>query len=171
MKCLWMDKVCKNEKTRESMLAGVILIVTLAFLVLIIKSRELSIASVDIEKVVNAHPAMREAIDSFQKEISDRQKQLDKMKEEEKLKQQQKMQQEISQLAVRLQQEAMDKVTKDIEKIAKRKGYTYVMDKNAILVGGKDITDEILSVLKQQEKTEAEQKKVDVSEMPMIPVK
>jgi len=166
-----MDKVCKNEKTRESMLAGVILIVTLAFLVLIIKSRELSIASVDIEKVINAHPAMREAIASFQKEVSDMQKQLDKMKEEEKIKQQQVMQQEISRIAMRLQNEAMDKVLKDVEKVARKKGYKYVMDKGAILVGGKDITDEILAVLKQQEKTETEQKKVDVSEMPMIPVK
>ncbi|MCM8830123.1 MAG: OmpH family outer membrane protein [Candidatus Omnitrophica bacterium] len=172
MKCLWMEKVCKNEKIRELLLVGILLVVAIVILFLgIVKSRQLSIASVDMEKIVNVHPAMQEAITTFQRELSDMQKQLDKMKEEEKIRQQQKMQQEISQIAMRLQDEAMDKVKKDIEKIAKRKGYTYVMDKNAIFVGGKDITDEILTVLKQKYEKETEQKKLDVSEMPMIPVK
>jgi len=166
MKCLL------NEKVRESLLAGILLIVVVAVLVFTItKSRQGGIASVDMERIVNAHPAMKEAITSFQKEISDRQKELNKMKGEEKVKEQQKMQQEISQIAMRLQDEAMDKIKKDVEQVARKKGYTFVLEKNSIIVGGKDITEDVLAVLKQRAQNESEQKKTDVSEMPMIPVK
>ncbi|MCM8761978.1 MAG: OmpH family outer membrane protein [Candidatus Omnitrophica bacterium] len=172
MKCLWMEKVCKNERIRELLLVGILLVVAIVILIFgVVNSRKVAIASVDMEKIVNAHPAMQEAIITFQRELSNMQKQLDNMKEEEKVRQQQKIQQEISQIAMKLQDEAMDKVKKDVEKVAKSKGYTYVIDKNAIFVGGKDITDDILTVLKKQYEKEAEQKKLDVSEMPMIPVK
>ncbi|MCM8760195.1 MAG: OmpH family outer membrane protein [Candidatus Omnitrophica bacterium] len=172
MKCLWLEKFCKNEKIREMMLVCILLVVAIVILIFgLVRSRQGAIASVDMEKIVNAHPAMQEAIANFQRELSDIQKQLDKMQGEEKVRQQQKIQQKISQIAMRLQDEAMNKVKKDIEKIAKKKGYTYVIDKNAIFVGGSDITDEVLTFLKQQYEKEKEQKKLDVSEMPMIPVK
>jgi len=166
MKCLL------KEKARESLLAGVLLIVVVAVLVFaVMRSRQGGIASVDMERIINAHPAMQEAITTFQKEISDRQTELNKMKGEEKVKEQQKLQQEISQIAMRLQQEAMDKIKKDIEQVAREKGYTFVIENNAIIVGGRDITEDVLAVLRQRTQKAAEQKKTDVSDMPMIPVK
>ncbi|MGI6595198.1 MAG: hypothetical protein ACOX1Z_00620 [Candidatus Ratteibacteria bacterium] len=75
-----------------------------------------------MDKVVGAHPVMQELVVNFQKEISGIQEQFDKMKEEEKIKNQQKIQQEISEMALRLQKEALDKVAQDIKRIAKSKG-------------------------------------------------
>lgn len=168
MKYLWKEKVCKNEKMVEILLAGIVLVLAV---ILLFKSGDTRIASVDMDRIVSSHPAMQEAIIIFQKEISDRQRQLNKMNNKEKQENQQKMQQEISQIAMRLQKEAMDKIIKDIEKIANKKGYRVVMDKNAVITGGKDITDEVLAILRQQQRKTAEQEKLDVSEMPMIPVK
>ncbi|MGI6595197.1 MAG: hypothetical protein ACOX1Z_00615 [Candidatus Ratteibacteria bacterium] len=45
-----------------------------------------------------------------------------------------------------------------------------MLDKNAVIVGGKDITDEILAVISPKQAEEATSKGIDASEMPMIPV-
>ncbi|MDD3726265.1 MAG: OmpH family outer membrane protein [Candidatus Ratteibacteria bacterium] len=171
MKCLWKEKGIKNEKMVEVLLAGVILVLAVILLIIwIVKPGNGKIASVDMNKIMNSHPAMQEAMASFEKEVSNLQQQVNKMNDEEKAKQQQKIQQEITQIAMKLQQEVMDKVVKDIEMVAKKKGYSYVIDRSAIIVGGKDITDEILGAVTQK-KEEKEKEKLDVSEMPMIPVK
>ncbi len=41
----------------------------------------------------------------------------------------------------------MEKIREDIQKIAKQKGYKYVMDSNALLAGGEDVTEEILQAI------------------------
>lgn len=171
MQCKLMEKIGKKDRTKESLLAVLLLIVAVIFFIFgVVKSRQSRIASVDMDKVVGAHPVMQELVVNFQKEISGIQEQFDKMKEEEKIKNQQKIQQEISEMALRLQKEALDKVAQDIKRIAKSKGYNYVLDKNAVIVGGKDITDEILAVISPKQAEEATSKGIDASEMPMIPV-
>jgi len=126
------------------------------------------IASADMEKVMSSHPAFKDAMTSFQKEIKAMQDRLEKMTDEEKAKEQQKMSQMIQQIGLRLQEEALARVSGDIKAVAKRKGYAYVVDRNVLLSGGKDITEDILNYLKNQE-TQAEEGK-DASKMPMIPV-
>ncbi|GEM_PF-913776 len=163
----------KNKKMLEVVVAGIVIFVVIVGLTVGLNrifNRPARIASVDMEKVMNSHPAFREAMTDFQKEIGAMQEQLGKLKGDEKTKEQQKMQQQIQQIAIRLQQEAMAKVTSDVEKIAKAKGYTYVVEKSMLVVGGRDITDDVLSFLKGEE-TKAESEKTDTSTMPMIPVK
>ncbi|MCX8082043.1 MAG: OmpH family outer membrane protein [bacterium] len=163
-----MNSIWKNEKRVEIMLAGLVLILGIVLLISEVLKPSIKIASVDMNRIVNEHPAMEEAVKTFHKELSNLQKTVDKMNEKEKIKQQQRIQQEISQIAIRLQNEAMAKITKDIENLAKKQGYSYVVDKGAVIVGGKDITEDILNAIR---KNKTEEKKAEVPDMPMIPVK
>lgn len=164
-----MKRLFRSEKAVEVLLASVILVLAVILLIIwVLKPATVKIAYVDMEKTMNQHPAMQEAMASFQREITSLQKQLEGLKGAEKEKQQQKMQQEITTIAMRLQQEVMNRVIKDIENVAKKKGYSYVIDKNAVITGGKDITEEVLEFVKQKKENK---EKVDASEMPMIPVK
>jgi Skp family chaperone for outer membrane proteins len=45
----------------------------------------------------------------------------------------------------------MNEMRKDVKKIAEKKGFNYVMDTNVLIVGGKDITEDVLSELKKEE--------------------
>lgn len=162
----------KNKSVKDLVIAGVVVfavMIGVAIGVNMLFGSSAKIASADMEKVMGAHPAFKDAMTSFQKEITAMQDRLEKMTDEEKAKEQQKMSQMIQQIGLRLQEEALNKVSSDIETVAKRKGYSYVVEKNVLLAGGKDITEDVLTFLKNQE-TKSEEGK-DASKMPMIPVK
>jgi len=55
--------------------------------------------------------------------------------------------QQFQQRSRELQAQAVEKIREDIQKIAKQKGYKYVMDSNALLAGGEDVTEEILQAI------------------------
>jgi len=110
------------------------------------KGGKKNIAFVDMEKVMSQHPAMNEAMASLQKELMDRQKKIEKLSGNEKIEKQKEMQKEINQIILGLQMEIFNKVKKDIEEVAKRKGYSYVFDKNVVISGGKDITEEVINL-------------------------
>jgi Skp family chaperone for outer membrane proteins len=167
-----MKEVFKNKKLMDALLAGFLIVVALIFLVIVgVRTfGKPEIFSADTDKIMNEHPALQEAMEKFQAELIAMQKKLDEMEGEEKAKEQQRIQQQVQQIAMRMQKEAVDKVMQDIRTVAKKKGYDYIVDSKSLIVGGKDVTEEILSSFKSEEKKTAEEE-VDPSVMPMIPVK
>ncbi|MBN1445405.1 MAG: OmpH family outer membrane protein [Candidatus Omnitrophica bacterium] len=166
-----VKNILKNKSVKDMVIAGVVVfavMIGVAIGVNMLFGSSAKIATADMEKVMNVHPAFKEAMTSFQKEITAMQERLEKMTGEEREKEQQKMSQMIQQIGLRLQEEALAIVTEDLETVAKRKGYAYVVDKSVLIAGGKDITEDVLNFLKNQE-IKAEEGK-DASEMPMIPV-
>ncbi len=147
-----VKEVLKDKKIMDRLLVVFLIIVALVFLLIAgnkFFGKSSRIYSADIDKIMSEHPALQEAMDNFQKELMTMQKKLDELEGEEKRKEQQKMQQQIQQIAIRMQNEATNKVMEDVRSIAKQKGYAYIVDKKSLIVGGKDVTDEILAVLKE----------------------
>ncbi len=107
-------------------------------------AESVQIVSIDTNRILQQHPAFQEAQQAFQGEMQQLEQQLQEMGEEEQMMAQQMMQQQLQQRGQELQMEAMDKVRDDIRRIAEEKGYSYVVDTNALIVGGKDITDEVM---------------------------
>lgn len=167
-----MKDVLKNKKVTDAALAVVLILIAVVFLFMA-GNRFLGkpkIFSADMDKITSAHPALQKAMTDFHEEFRVMQSRLEKLEGEAKVKEQQKMQQQIQQLAIRMQNEAINQIMEDVRSIAKRKGYDYVIDSKSLLVGGADITEEILAAIREKvEKPEDSLK--DTSVMPMIPVK
>ncbi len=104
---------------------------------------DIKIVSIDTQKVFSEHPAFQEAMGKFQAQIQEMQKKIEEMKEEDRGPAQQMFQQQMQQLGMQLQEEAFNKMKADVQKFAKKKGYTYVVDSNMLIVGGKDVTEEV----------------------------
>ncbi|MBM9605578.1 OmpH family outer membrane protein [Desulfopila inferna] len=107
-----------------------------------------NIVFVDIGKIIEVHPAFLKAQEEFGTEIQGMQEELQGMAEEEQMMAQQQMQQQMQQRGEQLQEEALKEMKKDLQKIADEKGYDYIFDANSLIVGGRDVTDEILEALK-----------------------
>ncbi len=81
------------------------------------------------------------------------QEKLQGMKEEEQMIAQQQMQQQMQQRGEELQKQALEEMRKDLQKIADEKGYDYVFDANSLIVGGQDVTDEVVKEMNPGGKT------------------
>ncbi|MGM0403176.1 MAG: OmpH family outer membrane protein [Thermodesulfobacteriota bacterium] len=114
-------------------------------------AEKVEIVSVDTNRILEKHPAFREAQDTFRGEMQEMEEQLEGMGQEEQQMAQQMMQQQLQQRGQELQQVAVDEVRKDIARIAKEKGYTYVVDVNALIAGGKEITEEVMEAMDIEE--------------------
>ncbi|MFP4158150.1 MAG: OmpH family outer membrane protein [Desulfobacterales bacterium] len=101
------------------------------------------IVTVDTNEIMEKHPAFMEAQQTMQKESQQMQQQMKEGGQQE----QQAAQQQMQQRSQELQQEALEEVRKDIQEVADEKGYDYVMDTNALMAGGKDVTDEIIEAI------------------------
>ncbi len=110
-------------------------------------TEKVEIVSVDTNRILEKHPAFRKAQETFQGEMQEMEEQLQGMGQEEKQMAQQMMQQQLQQRGQELQQGAVDEVRKDIARIADEKGYTYVVDVNALIAGGKEITEEVMEAM------------------------
>ena len=107
----------------------------------------MEIVAIDTNRILENHPAFIRAQQIFQGEIQQMEEQLQEMGEEERMLAQQMMQQQLQQRGQELQMEALDEVREDIAKVAGEKGYTYVVDANALIVGGVDVTEEVMEAL------------------------
>ena len=113
---------------------------------------DIKIVSIDTGRVFEAHPAFKEAMGKFQAQAQEMQKKIEGIEnEEEKANAQIQMQQQMRQLAMELQEEAFNKMKADVQKLAKKKGYTYVVDQNALIAGGQDITEEVINSFKKSD--------------------
>lgn len=107
-------------------------------------AENMEIVTVNTNEIMQNHPAFKKAQQTLRGEAQQMQQQMQEKGRQE----QQAAQQQLQQRSQELQQNAMDEVRADIQKIAKEKGYNYVMDQNALISGGKDVTDEILEEIK-----------------------
>jgi len=143
--------------------AGLVVLVGLFFFLCPVKegrAADIKIVSIDTSKVFEAHPAFKEAMGKFQAQVQEMQKKIEGIeKEEEKTKAQIEMQQQMRQIATDLQEEAFNKMKADVQKLAKKKGYTYVVDQNALIAGGQDITEEVINSFKEIEDASGKKQK------------
>ncbi len=109
------------------------------------------IAYVDQQKIIQSYTPLFNAYNKLNQEYQTR---LSKLQEAQ---QQGKSQEEIKKLADQYDKEllpykqAVDALMKEVEKafseLAKKEGYSVVLDKNAVVWGGIDITNKIISQL------------------------
>jgi Skp family chaperone for outer membrane proteins len=112
-------------------------------------AEEIKIVSIKTGEVLQSHPAFREAVGKYQAKQQEMQKKLSEAKEEERTMLQTQAQQELQQIGMQLQKEATDKMTKDVQNLAKENGYDYVVDADMLIVGtGPDVPDITGQVIK-----------------------
>ncbi len=109
------------------------------------------IAYVDQQKIIQSYTPLFNAYNKLNQEYQTR---LSKLQE---VQQQGKSQEEIKKLADQYDREllpykqAVDALMKEVEKafsdLSKKEGYGVVLDKNAVVWGGIDITDKVISQL------------------------
>lgn len=114
-------------------------------------STAVRIAYVDQQKIIQSYTPLFNAYNKLNQEYQTR---LSKLQEAQ---QQGKSQEEIKKLADQYDREllpykqAVDALMKEVEKafsdLAKKEGYGVVLDKNAVVWGGIDITDRVISQL------------------------
>ena len=116
----------------------------------------------------------QEQYDSMQNWLQDSNKQLKKETSQDKRKELlAKLQAEFSQKQIAMQQQYLAKTQKIeediigiIKAVADKKGYKVVMDKASVIVGGTDITDEVIASLEEAEANiVVEEETVTVEEM------
>lgn len=110
---------------------------------------DISIASVDMHQIMEAHPAFLQAQAEYQNRMQEMQAQLSDMSDEERMMAQQMMQQELQTLGNRLQSDATEVINRDISGVASSKGYDYVLDSSVLIVGGDDITEAVLIAIRE----------------------
>ncbi len=141
--------------------AGVAVFIVLVALLVIgalnITAREKPvIATVNLDRIAQAHPAFTEAVSAYQEEIEQLQQEMEEkmedLSEEEALKLRAELETKLQQRAKELQQEAFDSIQKDIQRIAGKKGYDYIVVEKMLLTGGPapDATDEFLQEIEAQ---------------------
>ena len=108
---------------------------------------ELQIYTMDTQAVMEAHPAFLEAVEEYRARIEEMEERLAEVGDEERMFVQQMMQQQIQQIGAELQERAFDKMQEDIEDFAAEKGYAFIIDRNVMIVGGRDITEEALEAI------------------------
>ena len=140
------------KKNSSIIFVSAVIVVLLAVFIIfgnrmLVNADGFQIVSVDIEEVMSVHPAMDEAVQKFQEEIQELQKTLDEMDESERPMAQQMMQMQLQETSMALQEEAFGRIREDIRKVADSMGYKYVFDSSVLIVGGKDITGEVISAL------------------------
>ena len=139
------------------------------------------VATVNAPMVVARSQAIRllqqeqqEQYDSMQNWLQDSNKQLKKETSQDKRKELlAKLQAEFSQKQIAMQQQYLAKTQKIeddiiaiIKAVADKKGYKVVMDKASVIVGGTDITDEVIASLEEAEANiVVEEETVTVEEM------
>lgn len=143
--------------------AAVALVVSLAASLSISRADKLSqVGVVDTVRLLNEFPAMKEVQASLEKETARLQKEYDEksknLSQEEKVKLFQQYQAGLDAQKEALFRQARQKVLAAIETVARQEGLAVVMDQQAVLYGGKDITELVLQRA-QAEGKKAESKK------------
>lgn len=107
-----------------------------------------NVGVVDYNQVMSQHPQVQSASSEMQQAIQDAQKDFEEksanMNDQEKRDYYTQTQQRLQQK----QQELMEPITQSVEdsvkKIAEQKGLSVVLDKNAVIYGGTDITQDVV---------------------------
>lgn len=108
-----------------------------------------NVGVIDYRQVMSQHPDLVNANTQMQTEVENAKKDFDEksknMSEQEKASYYQQTQQRLQQK----QQELIEPIQKNIEdtvkKVAEQKGLSVVIDKNAVVYGGQDITQDVVN--------------------------
>lgn len=147
----------KNVKIFSFALAGVF-IVSIAGMALMSMGDTASAAPasnigvVDQQQVISANPSLSaDYQQKMQATAQDMQKDFDEkskdMTDEEKEKLFADMQQQFNEKRVAIEKEMQDKVNAAVQSVASKKGLSLVVDKNAVIYGGTDITKDVTTYL------------------------
>ena len=111
-----------------------------------------SVGAVDYRKVLQSHPDYASASSEMQKAIQEAEMRFQadtaKMSDEDKAKAMQQAQQELQQKEQALTSAIQAKIDVVVKEVADAKGLSVVLDKNVVVYGGQDITDDVLKKLK-----------------------
>ena len=107
-----------------------------------------NVGTVDYRQVMSQHPQLQSANSELQQAVQDAQKEFEEksanMNDQEKSDYYQQTQQRLQQK----QQELLEPIQKSVEdavkSVADAKGLTVVIDKNAVVYGGTDITQDVV---------------------------
>lgn len=149
----------KNVKIFSFALAGVF-IVSIAGMALMSMGDTASAAPtsnigvVDQQQVIRANPSlasdyqqkMQSTAEEMQKDFDEKSKD---MSDAEKEKLFADMQQQFNEKRVAIEKEMQDKVNAAVQSVASKKGLSLVVDKNAVIYGGTDITKDVTSSIAQ----------------------
>ncbi|MBP2649982.1 MAG: outer rane chaperone Skp (OmpH) [Firmicutes bacterium] len=107
-----------------------------------------NIGIVNYNAIIQQHPDTAKAEETLKAEYENLKKEYEtrsaSMSDQEKQDYQSQLQQRMSQKQQELLKEITDKVDATVKGIAEAKGLTVVIDKNYVVYGGQDITDEVL---------------------------
>lgn len=136
--------------------AAVVVVVAVAGVVLWrgtpVLGQSLTIGYVDMQKALDNHPsrpasekALQEFFQAKQREFQDRSKSLSAV-------QRQELDRQLQQQFVQKREELLGGLDKDIRaavtKVAKDRGFGIVLDRSAVLYGGTDLTDAVITQLR-----------------------
>jgi outer membrane protein len=107
---------------------------------------------VDFQLLIQQHPATAQAQATFQAAVKQAQDDFNaksaKMNNQDKMNLYQQMNQTLQQKHAQLFQPIFDQVNAAIQAVANAKGLTIVVDKNVVVYGGQDITNDVLKKIK-----------------------
>ena len=92
----------------------------------------------------NVQTSMKQEIDNAQKDFDEKSK---TMNDTEKQRYYQQLQERLSNKEKELMDPVLKKIETTIKKVADKKGLSVVVDKNTVVYGGLDITDEVSKAL------------------------
>jgi outer membrane protein len=113
--------------------------------------QSLSIAYVDLAKALDGHPRRASSERALQDFLAAKQREFQSRARTMTPAQRQELDRQIQEQFVRRREELLSGMDKDIraavEKIAKDRGFTIVLERSAVLFGGTDLTDAIIEQL------------------------
>ncbi|WP_143423029.1 OmpH family outer membrane protein [Halarsenatibacter silvermanii] len=129
---------------RKTLIAALIAIGLTASLGLGVQAQtaEADVATIDMQEVLMAHPAIQDAQQQLQEEQMEMMAELEDMGEEEAAGQQQEMQQDLEMLQQDLMESAMDEAAEDIDEVAQDLGYEVVLDQEGVITGEDELNPE-----------------------------
>ncbi len=137
------------KKYGSYLLVAVMMLGLLAGMGTSAEAEDLNVATINMQEVLMAHPAIQEAQQELQEKQMEMMADLEEMDEEDAAAQQQQMQQELQMLQQDLLESAIAEVENDIAEIAADLGYNVVLNQQGIVSGEEaleavDITDEVM---------------------------
>ena len=139
-----------KRKNIDRILAGILAVVLLAGAAGISTAYTFEIAYFDVAEVSMLHPAMQEAQDKLYEEEERLLSQFEQMDQEAQMMQQEMLYQELEEIRRALVNEAISKISEDVDIIAGELGYDYILDKNVIFAGGDDITEQVVEWIREE---------------------
>ncbi len=113
--------------------------------------QSLSIAYVDLAKALDSHPRRASSERALQDFLAAKQREFQSRARTMTPVQRQELDRQIQEQFIRRREELLSGMDKDIraavEKIAKDRGFTIVLERSAVLFGGTDLTDAVIEQL------------------------